>query len=177
VIARLREVAHVYDRWFEGQDVVVSPVLGLPPVPLGYVSGDVPIEMLGERLAGYVGYTSLHNVAGAPAMSVPLHWTADGLPIGVQVAARVGDERSLLELAFELEAGAALGRAPPAGARVRRPRMGQVTFRGVLLACLLSLAACKSRGAYVAGDVARLNAAEPASEISRRPAAAPHGRL
>ena len=103
VIARLRAVAQTYEAWFERQDVVVSPVLGLPPVPLGYVSGDVPLETLGERLAAYVGYTSLHNVAGAPAMSVPLHWTADGLPVGVQFAARKNDERTLFELAFELE--------------------------------------------------------------------------
>jgi amidase len=103
VVERLRGVAARYDAWFERQDVVLSPVLGLPPVPLGYVSGDVPIETLGERLATYVGYTSLHNVAGAPAMSVPLHWTADGLPVGVQFAARAGDERTLFELAFELE--------------------------------------------------------------------------
>jgi amidase len=103
VVARLREVARTYDAWFERQDVVLSPVLGLPPVPLGYVSGDVPLETPGERLASYVGYTSLHNVAGAPAMSVPLHWTASGLPVGVQFAARAGHERTLLELAFELE--------------------------------------------------------------------------
>ena len=67
-----------------------------------------------ERLTGYVGYTTLHNVAGAPAMSVPLHWTPDGLPVGVQFAARAGQERTLFQLAYELErARPWAGRHPP----------------------------------------------------------------
>ena len=51
----------------------------------------------------YVGYTPIQNVAGAPAMSVPLHWTADGLPVGVQFAGRAGGEATLLGLAYQLE--------------------------------------------------------------------------
>ena len=56
-----------------------------------------------ERVVGYVGYTPQHNVAGTPAMSIPLSNSPDGLPIGSQFASRVGRERTLLELAFELE--------------------------------------------------------------------------
>jgi len=103
-VANLNAAGQAYDRWFEHYDVVISPVLGLPPAPLGWVSGTVDIPTLTERLNAYVGYTTLHNVAGAASMSVPLHWTADGLPVGVQFGARAGAEATLLALAYELEA-------------------------------------------------------------------------
>jgi amidase len=101
---RLLEAAGAYDTWIGGFDVVLSPVLGTPPAPLGFVRGDVPFDTLRERLLHYVGYTLIHNVAGAPAISLPLGWTASGLPVGVQVSAAKGQERLLLELAYELEA-------------------------------------------------------------------------
>ncbi|MBI5941288.1 MAG: amidase [Caulobacterales bacterium] len=103
-IGRLAQASAAYDAWFAGYDVIVSPVLRTPPAPLGYVSGDVPFATLSERLTDYVGYTPLENVAGAPAMSVPLHWTADGLPVGVQFAARAGNDAVLFQLAYQLEA-------------------------------------------------------------------------
>lgn len=104
LVGRLTQVSQAYDGWFADLDVVLSPVLAHPAVPLGYVSGNVPFEELRERLTDYVGYTPLANVAGAPAMSVPLAWTPTGLPVGSHFMARRGDERTLLELAFELEA-------------------------------------------------------------------------
>lgn len=60
-------------------------------------------EELEEILRDYVAYTSLHNICGTTAMSVPLHWDAEGLPIGSQFAARAGSEATLLTLAYELE--------------------------------------------------------------------------
>jgi amidase len=56
------------------------------------------------RLVNYVSFTPLNNAAGGPAISLPLGRTAAGLPIGVHLSADHGDERTLLELAFELEA-------------------------------------------------------------------------
>jgi amidase len=74
-----------------------------------------------ERIAGenlqYVPYTQLANLTGTPAMSVPLHWTAEGLPLGVQFVARFGAEDRLLQLAHQLE------RAQPWAAR-RPPLAG-----------------------------------------------------
>ncbi|MFO1187867.1 MAG: amidase family protein [Alphaproteobacteria bacterium] len=67
----------------------------------------------------------MHNVAGTPAMSVPLHWTAEGLPIGAQFAAGRGREAMLLALAYELESAKPwIDRHPPVFAgqqRVARP--------------------------------------------------------
>lgn len=117
VIGRLTADAAAYDAWFARYDVVLMPVLTNPPVPLGYVSGDVPFETLAARLTDYVGYTPLHNVAGAPSMSVPLCWTAEGLPVGSQICARVGQEKLLFELAYQLEeAQPWAGRKPPISA-------------------------------------------------------------
>ena len=92
------------DEFFAGVDVWLTPVLATPPPPLGELAPDVPFATLRERCIRYVSYTPIHNVAGTPAMSVPLAWSAGGLPIGVQFAARRGDEATLLGLAYELEA-------------------------------------------------------------------------
>lgn len=102
-IERLNANMKAYDAWLTKYDVILSPVLGKPPVELGYVAGWVPFQELQARLMTYVGYTPLHNVAGAPSMSVPLHWTADGLPVGVQMAGRAGGEAQLFQLAYQLE--------------------------------------------------------------------------
>jgi amidase len=103
-VGRLKAASQAYDVWLTRYDVILSPVLGSPPVELGFVSGSVPFEELQVRLMNYVGYTPVQNVAGAPAMSVPLHWTADGLPVGAHFAARIGQEKLLFELAYQLEA-------------------------------------------------------------------------
>ncbi|MDB5432799.1 MAG: 6-aminohexanoate hydrolase [Caulobacter sp.] len=116
-LARLEADAAAYDAWFKRYDVIVSPVLAEPPALLGTVGPSAPMNELMPRLLTYVGYTPLHNVAGAPAMSVPLHWTRDGLPVGVQFAARAGAERTLYELAYELEAARPWAqKTPPAWA-------------------------------------------------------------
>ncbi|MEQ8379013.1 amidase [Parvibaculum sp.] len=84
-------------------DVWLTPVLATTPPRTGEQAPTVPFDTLYERVFNYVTYTPLHNVVGTPAMSVPLSWSAAGLPIGAQFAASPGQERVLLELAFELE--------------------------------------------------------------------------
>lgn len=102
-IAYLGEVSRGHAAFFEDYDVLLTPVASTPAVPLGEQAPDVPFEELLRRVVGYAGYTAQHNAAGTPAMSVPLSTSRDGLPIGSQFAAAVGGERTLLELAYELE--------------------------------------------------------------------------
>jgi hypothetical protein len=85
---------------------VLSPVLAHVTPPLGHLSPSVPFDELLDRLRGYVTYTPLHNAAGAPAISLPIALSEQGLPIGVQLSGAYGDERTLLEVAYALEAAA-----------------------------------------------------------------------
>ena len=105
-VARLNENSLAYDTWFPAHqfDVVLSPVLSSPAPKLGEVGPLVDFDTLTARLIEYVGYTPIHNVAGAPSMSVPLNWTEAGLPVGSMFSARRGGERTLFELAYQLEA-------------------------------------------------------------------------
>ncbi|HEY3950659.1 amidase [Phenylobacterium sp.] len=116
VLKRLEGDVAAYDTWFAAYqfDVVLSPVLSSGPPKLGEIGPLVPFDTLVARLVEYVGYTPIHNLAGAPAMSVPLYWTSEGLPIGTMFAARAGQERMLFELAYELEAASPWAhRIPP----------------------------------------------------------------
>ncbi len=102
-IAYTQRFTRDYDRFFEDHDVLLTPVLPDPPVELGVLDPELPFDVAFDRVTDYVGYTPQHNVAGTPAMSVPLSFSAAGLPIGSQFATRRGGERTLLELAYELE--------------------------------------------------------------------------
>ena len=91
-------------RFFTRHDVLLSPTMCRPPYPIGVLnmSGDDDAAYLAAVLAS-IGFTSLFNSSGNPAMSVPLAWSADELPIGVQFAGRFGDEATLFRLAAQLE--------------------------------------------------------------------------
>jgi amidase len=113
-VAYLQSLRGAYDAWMGQYDMILSPVLSLPPPELGWLAPDLPVEVMAERLPRYVGYTTPHNVVGAPAMSIPAAWTASGLPIGAQFGAAVGAEATLLELSYEIEAARPwAGRRPP----------------------------------------------------------------
>jgi amidase len=83
-------------------DVILHPTLALPPVPLGYFDEVEPAENF-ERQKRFAPFAGLYNVTGQPAVNVPLHWTAEGLPIGVMLAGRMGDEGTLISLSAQLE--------------------------------------------------------------------------
>jgi amidase len=100
---RVQQVSAEINEQMQQYDVVLSPVLRTAPPLTGEFSPFVPFDVLVERMISYVAYTVVFNVTGMPAMSVPLAWNAQGLPIGSQFAARYGDERTLLELAYQLE--------------------------------------------------------------------------
>jgi Asp-tRNA(Asn)/Glu-tRNA(Gln) amidotransferase A subunit family amidase len=84
-------------------DVILSTTLAGPPPKLGYFDQNGDVQTFAERVTQYLSVTPLHNATGTPAMSVPLHWTADGLPVGVRFAGRYGEESTLLALAAQLE--------------------------------------------------------------------------
>jgi amidase len=115
------ESVHAFGRrlaswWDGGFDLLVTPTQAAPPPALGYLSS-TPEEPLRAfmRSAPYGACTLPFNMSGQPAISLPLHWTPDGLPIGVQLAAAFGREDLLLAVAAQLE------QAAPWSAR--RPRL------------------------------------------------------
>ncbi|MFT3762272.1 MAG: amidase family protein [Pseudoxanthomonas sp.] len=85
-------------------DVLLSPVVHAPPPPLGAYGPSVPIERLMPEMFDWIAYTPLQNLAGTPAISLPLSASGQGLPIGSMFAADRGREDLLLALAYELEA-------------------------------------------------------------------------
>ncbi|WP_160287380.1 amidase [Pseudomonas knackmussii] len=99
-------------------DLILSPTMACPPAAIGELvlrAGDPPEPYI-QRTQAFAAFTSVFNATGQPAMSVPLHWNAEGVPIGVQFAARLGDEASLFRLAAELErAHPWAERLPPLG--------------------------------------------------------------
>jgi len=102
--ATLERCSSAYLATLADCDVLLTPTLAEEPWLLGHLSPLLPYDELLARMARAVGYTPIHNVSGCPGMSVPLYWTEENLPIGVHFAAQVGAERSLFELAYELEA-------------------------------------------------------------------------
>ena len=97
-----RRIAHWYH---DGDyDLLLSPTLRVPPVKLGSFqwSPEDPNRWL-EATEALVAFTRIQNVTGQPAMSVPLFWNRENVPIGVQFAGRFGDEATLFQLAGQLE--------------------------------------------------------------------------
>jgi amidase len=92
------------DRFMRDYDVWLTPTLGEPPVPLGTFdsSPDNPLQGF-LRSAQFVPFTPFANATGQPAMSVPLFWNDEGLPIGTHFVGRFGDEATLFRLAAQLE--------------------------------------------------------------------------
>jgi amidase len=125
-----RRVAPFFDRF----DLLLTPTLGSPPPPIGALQPKAAerramrvvnalgagrlldrlgvVGPLADQTFDFIPYTPLFNVTGQPAMSLPLYWNADGLPIGVQLVGRFGDEATLFRVAGQLE------RARPWAARV-----------------------------------------------------------
>ncbi len=95
-----RQMEQFYRQW----DVLMTPVSARFPVLLGEHAPDLEYASLRERISRNVAFTPLQNIAGQPGMSVPLHWSPDGLPVGVHFAAGAQDDEKLFELAFQLEA-------------------------------------------------------------------------
>jgi amidase len=107
--AKAIRIIHAYGRrmaaFHERYEVIVSPTLAKPPVPLGPQHTDNPdMRDYTQAITTFAPFTGPFNMSGTPSMSVPLHWTADGLPVGVMISAAFGCEGLLFRLAAQLEA-------------------------------------------------------------------------
>jgi amidase len=91
--------------WWTDHDLLVTPTLGSPPPRLGWFTEDGPATER-QRIRQYCPYTAPFNITGQPAMSVPLHWTPEGLPVGVHIVAPYGREDLLIRVASQLEQAA-----------------------------------------------------------------------
>lgn len=128
-LARAVRLIHVGSRtvgsFFRKYDVLLTPTLGAPPIPLGTIRATAAeataarvlrslgagrllhaldaVGPMAERAFEFAAFTPVFNATGQPAMSVPLHWTPDGLPVGLQFVGPFGDEGLLFRLAAQLE--------------------------------------------------------------------------
>jgi amidase len=128
-LLKWNEFARALARFHQRYDLLLTPTLAHPPIRHGQGDPtaaeqavlnlldragllallaragllDGTIDKIARDSLQYVPFTQLANLTGTPAMSVPLHWTADGLPLGVQFVGRLGEEDRLLQLAAQLE--------------------------------------------------------------------------
>jgi amidase len=119
-LAQLQLIARSTVAFFADYDVLLTPVLAVRPLPIGELHGcgDEPLEDL-RRAARFAPYTSLFNVTGQPAMSLPVGFGEDGLPTGVQLVGHPLGEETLLQVAAQVEAARPWAdRRPLVGERV-----------------------------------------------------------
>lgn len=102
-IREMRRMGRECSKLFQSYDVVMTPVLAHKTPKIGYFSPELSYEEVTKRAIDFATYTGLYNVTGEPAISLPLGTDAAGMPLGVQFAAPYGEDKRLLELAFELE--------------------------------------------------------------------------
>jgi amidase len=114
-IGELRRVAARALEALAPYDAVLTPTLASPPLPVGAIRNDDDPAADFEAQKAFTPWTSAWNVTGMPAISLPTHWTPDGLPIGVMVAARPAEEELLVALAAQVEAAAPWSHKQPPG--------------------------------------------------------------
>ncbi|WP_431870539.1 amidase [Nocardiopsis eucommiae] len=101
-VARLQRGTRAMLTATERFDAVLSPTLARPPVPIGHFTSGGPEEEF-RLMTEFTPFTSIYNVTGQPSVSVPLHWSPSGLPIGSMLTGRMGGEGTLLSLSAQLE--------------------------------------------------------------------------
>ena len=112
-VAQYRRAVQAW--WSQGWDVLVTPTLAEVPLPIGTIRNDAanPMSAL-VRSGQFVPFTPPFNTTGQPAISLPLHWTDSGLPVGVQFVAAYGREDVLIRVAAQLEAASPWAHRTPA---------------------------------------------------------------
>lgn len=109
-IARLSRTSRITSRLGRSYDVMLTPTLAEATPRIGHLDPTADYQQIIDRLVDWVAFTPLQNASGDPAISLPLAESADGLPVGMMLASTVGQERRLLELAYELEEARPWGR-------------------------------------------------------------------
>ncbi len=104
-VQTMQRVGRNVGAFFRDYDVLLTPTMPDPPQRLGHfrMTTDDPAAE-GPKVNRGTMFTSMFNASGNPAASLPLHWTPEGLPVGVQIVGRYGDEAMLLRLAAQFEA-------------------------------------------------------------------------
>ncbi len=117
-LAAMQVIADEVTAFCGPYDVWLTPTVGTPPPPLGSFTSTPDDPTRGMRAsASFLPFTSFINITGQPAMSVPLWWNADDVPVGVHFVGPYGDEGMLFRLAAQLEAARPwAGRVPPVSA-------------------------------------------------------------
>ena len=107
-VGYMQNIGRQVARFFANYDVWLTPTLGEPPPQHGILhpkptDASPSYEKIWERVTQFTPFTPLANATGQPAMSVPLFWNKDGLPVGLHFMGRFGDEATLFRLAAQLE--------------------------------------------------------------------------
>ena len=102
-LVRLRLTQRASTRFFADHDVVLSATLSLTPPEIGWLSPTQPYETVIARVLEWVALTPVQNANGDPAVSLPMGMSSTGLPVGIHLTASQGQDRRLLQLAYELE--------------------------------------------------------------------------
>mgnify|MGYP003324082986 FL=1 len=102
-VSRLKEDTLSTRKLFESYDFILSPVTQTVAPKIGSMAPDINFDTLLERSLNFITFTPLANVTGDPAISLPMHWSSTGLPIGTHLHANYGNEEQLLELSLQLE--------------------------------------------------------------------------
>ena len=99
----LKTAGQVIDNYFNDYDIIMSPVMAHTVPKIGHFSVDLDYAEVSKRAVGFAPFTGIQNITGAPAISLPLSMSSDGLPLGIQFSSALGQDALLLELAYELE--------------------------------------------------------------------------
>lgn len=102
-INNFHQVAQIFQRNIANYDLILSPSLTQLPASLGQISMQTDFLSFREKVARYATFSAIMNASGQPAASVPVYWTQDGLPVGVQLMAQFGRDDIVMRVAAELE--------------------------------------------------------------------------
>ena len=105
-ITRFHGIARQMATYMQDCDVILTPTLTQLPTPLGTLSMAGDFESFRRKAGRYTAFLAIINASGQPAASLPLHWTAQGLPVGVQLIGRFGAEDTILRLSAQIERAA-----------------------------------------------------------------------